>query len=182
MAENKDKEGSSGSQKKMRWDDEMIDKLIDHYEARPCLWDTVDPTYSKRNVKEKAPSEIKEQLGMEITAIKAKWNSLRAQHGREAAKENKTKSGQSADDLYESSWQYMEKMRFVEQVKKTAQSTSTLTLSELSLSAEVSDTEIDLQDDSLNSGEPLVEKFSKRKRPNPNEPKNKLIAKCIGVL
>ena len=94
---------------------------------------------------------------MEITAIKAKWNSLRAQHGRELAKENKTKSGQSANDLYESSCQYIEKMRFVEQVKKTAQSTSTLKLSESSLSVEVSDTEIDLQDDFLNSSKPLVE-------------------------
>ena len=93
--------------KKIRWDNEMVDKLIDLYEARPCLWDIADPTYSKRNVKEKALSEIKEQLGMEKTAIKAKWNSLRAQHRRELAKENKTKSGQSADDLYESSWQYM---------------------------------------------------------------------------
>ena len=160
----------------------MVDKLIDLYEVRPCLWDIADPTYSKRKVKEKAISEIKEQLAMEITAIKAKWNSLRAQHGRELAKENKTKSGQSADNLYESSWQCMEKMRFVEQVKKTAQSTSTLKLSESSLSAEVSDTEIDLQDDYLNSSEPLVEKSSKRKRPNPNEQKNKLIAKCIDVL
>ena len=122
----------------------MVDKLINLYEARPCLWDIADPTYSKRNVKEKALSEIKEQLGMEITAIKAKWNSLRAQHGWQQAKENKTKSGQSAGDLYESSRQYMEKMRLVEQVKKTVQSTSTLKLSESSLSAEVSDTEIDM--------------------------------------
>ena len=99
---------------------------------------------------------------MGIATIKAKSNSFRARHGRELAKENKTKSGQSADDLYESSWKYMEKMRFVEQVKKTAQSTSTLKLSESSLSAEVSDTEINLQDDSLNSSEPLVEKSSKK--------------------
>ena len=56
--------------KKIRWDDEMVDKLIDLYEARPCLWDIADPTHSKRNLK--ALSEIKEQLGMEITAIKAK--------------------------------------------------------------------------------------------------------------
>ena len=54
-------------------------------------------------------------------------------------------------------------MRFVEQMKKTAQNTSTLKLSESSLSAEVIDTEMDLQDDSLNSSEPLVEKSSKRK-------------------
>ena len=73
-------------------------------------------------------------------------------------------------------------MRFVEQVKKTAQSTLTLKLSESSLSAEVSDIKIDLQDDSLNSSEPLVEKSSKRKGPNPNEQKNKLMVKCIDVL
>ena len=48
MAENKDKEGSSGSQKKNWWDNEMVDKLINLYEARPCLWDIADPTYSKR--------------------------------------------------------------------------------------------------------------------------------------
>ena len=24
---------------KIMWDDEMVDKLIDLYEARPCLWD-----------------------------------------------------------------------------------------------------------------------------------------------
>ena len=96
-----------------------------------------------------------------ITAIKAKWDSLRAQHRRELAKENKTESGQSADDLYESSWQYMEKMRFVEQVKKTAQSTSTLKLSESSRSAEISDTEIDLQGNSLNSSKPLVKNLVK---------------------
>ena len=69
MAENKDKEGSSGSQKKIRWDDEMVDKLIDLYEPRPFLWDNADPTYSKRNVKENALSETKEQLGMEISLV-----------------------------------------------------------------------------------------------------------------
>ena len=28
MAENNDKEGSRGSQKKIRWDDEMVDKIL----------------------------------------------------------------------------------------------------------------------------------------------------------
>ena len=52
-------------------------------------------------------------------------------------------------------------MRFVEQVKKTAQSTSTLKLSESSRSAEISDTEIDLQGNSLNSSKPLVKNLVK---------------------
>ena len=88
------------------------------------------PTYSKRDIREKALSEIKEELGIEINKIKSKLNSLRAQHGRELAKGSKTKSGQSTDDIYESSWLLMEKMRFVEQVKKTARNTSTLKLSD----------------------------------------------------
>ena len=65
-------------------------------------------------------------MGIELAAIKAKWSSLRAQHGRELAKENKTKSRQSADDLYESKWAFMEKMHFVEQIKKTVKSKSTI--------------------------------------------------------
>ena len=77
---------------------------------------TDDPTYSKRDIKEKALSEIKDEMGIELNLIKSKWNSLRAQHGRELAKESKTKSGQSADEVHESSWSCMGKMRFVEQV------------------------------------------------------------------
>ena len=38
---------------KIMWDDEMVDKLITLYEARPCLWDIADPTYSKRNVRKR---------------------------------------------------------------------------------------------------------------------------------
>ena len=116
MADSKDGSSTAKSQK-FRWEDEDIERLIDLYEARPCLWDIADPTYSKRDVREKALSEIKEELGIEINTIKSKWNSLRAQHGRELAKESKTKSGQSTDDVYESSWPFMEKMRFVKQVK-----------------------------------------------------------------
>ena len=102
--------------KKFNWDEDDVEKLIDLYEARPCLWDIADPTYSKKDIKEKALSEIKDEMGIELNLIKSKWNSLRAQHGRELAKESKTKSGQSADEVHESSWSCMGKMRFVEQV------------------------------------------------------------------
>ena len=112
------KEGSSTAKsQKFHWECEDIERLIDLYEARPCLWGIADPTFSKRDVREKALSEIKEELGIEINTIKSKWNSLKAQHGGELAKKSKTQSGQSADDVYESSWPFMEKMRFFEQVK-----------------------------------------------------------------
>ena len=71
--------------KKFNWDEDDVEKLIDLYEARPCLWDIADPTYSKKDIKEKALSEIKDEMGIELNLIKSKCNSLRAQHGRELA-------------------------------------------------------------------------------------------------
>ena len=116
-----------------------MEKLIDLYEERPCLWDISDRSYSKRDVKEKALSEIKDELDIELSIIQAKWKSLRAQYVRELAKGNETKSGQSVDELYESSWAFMQKMRFVDQVRKTAKSTSTLKLTDTSTVDEESD-------------------------------------------
>jgi len=86
---------TTAGKQKFKWNDELVEKLIDLYEERPCLWDISDRSYSKRDVKEKALSEIKEEMGIEVSIIQAKWKVLRTQYGREVAKENKTKSGQS---------------------------------------------------------------------------------------
>ena len=128
---------------------------------------------------------MKEELGIEINTIKSKWNSPRAQHGRELAKESKTKSSQSTDDVYESSWPFIEKMHFVEQVKKTARSTTTLKLSDpQSVIEGESKQEDEAQNDLLNSDSDrsLVEKRARHKRENPTDQKQKLMAKCIDVL
>ena len=77
MADSKDGSSIAKSQK-LRWKDEDIERLIDLCEARPCLWGIANPTYSKRDIREKALSEIKEKLVIEINTIKSKWNSLRA--------------------------------------------------------------------------------------------------------
>ena len=184
MADSKDGSSTAKSQK-FQWEDEDIKRLMDLQEARPSLWDIVDPTYSKRDVREKALSKIKEELGIEINTIKSKWNSLRAQHGRELAKESKTKSGQSTDKVYENSWPFMEKMHFIKQVKKTARSTSTLKLSDpQSVIGGESKPENEGQNNLLNSdsNRTLVEKSAKRKCVNPTEQKQKLMAKYIDVL
>ena len=75
-------------------------------------------------------------------------------------------------------------MRFVEQIKKTAKSTSTLKLSDSIDVDKDSDKESDRQDDPLilDSNVHSREKSCKRRRGNPNEEKQKLIAKCIDVL
>ena len=79
----------------------------------------------------------------------------------------------------------MEKMGFVEQVKKTARSTSTLKISDpQSVIERESEQEDEAQNDSLNlaSNRSLVNKSAKRKLANPTEQKRKLMAKCIDVL
>ena len=61
--------------------------------------------------------EITEELDIDIAVVKSKWSSLRAQYGRELAKENKSKSGQNTDELYESKWVFIEKLHFIGQIQ-----------------------------------------------------------------
>ena len=70
---------------------------------KPCLWDVFDKEYMKRDVKEIAYTEIAGSLDTNFESIKAKVNGLRARLGGEVVKVNKTKSGQSTDELYASS-------------------------------------------------------------------------------
>ena len=61
-----------------------------------------------------------------IESIIAKINGLRAQLGREVAKVNKTKSGQSTDELYASSSIHYDRLSFHLPVIKSSKSRDTL--------------------------------------------------------
>ena len=61
-----------------------------------------------------------------IESIIAKINGLRAQLGREVAKVNKTKSGQSTDELYASSLIHYDRLSFHLPVIKSSKSRDTL--------------------------------------------------------
>ena len=179
MRSNK-KEKMADDKKKYRWSDDKVGLLIDLFEERPCLWDIAVPSNSKRDVKEKALSEISETLGMDIPTIKAKWSSLRAQYRCESAKENKNKSGQGTDELYESKWIFFQKMCFVEQTKKNAKSNSTLQL--------LNDDDDDEGTHDNMSWEPKANSPgdapgpSKRRKKTLEETKNALLSKCVGIL
>ena len=86
-----------------------------------------------------------------------------------------------ADEVFESSWSYMGKIRFVEQVKKTAKSTSTLKIStqELDDDKEVESEEEDETPDKKSVKETIP---TKCKRAYQAEQKQKLIEKYIDVL
>ena len=128
--EEKEKEGNTAKKTKSKggkdWTDEEISLLIDMLEEKPCLWDVFDKEYTKRDVKEIAYTEIASSLDTNIESIKAKINGLRAQLGREVAKVNKTKSGQSTDELYASSWIHYDRLSFLLPVIKSSKSRDTL--------------------------------------------------------
>ena len=64
--------------KKMKWADEEVTRLIDMYEEKPCLWEISSKSYQRRDLREKALSEISEDFVVDVDTIKAKWSSLRA--------------------------------------------------------------------------------------------------------
>ena len=55
-------------------------------------------------------------LDASLAEIKTKTLTLRSQLGREISKVNKTKSGQSTDQLYKSTWIYWERLQFLRPV------------------------------------------------------------------
>ena len=80
------------------------------------MWDVYHATHNKRDVKELAYAELSDQFELPIAEIKYKVNSLRTQFNRELAKESKTKSGQSTDELHKSNWIHFERLNFLRSV------------------------------------------------------------------
>ena len=64
-------------------------------------------------MKEIGYSEIATALNTTNASVKTKINGLRAQLGREIAKEKTTKSGYSTDELYKSNWVHYDKLSFL---------------------------------------------------------------------
>ena len=110
------------------WQDGDIEKLIDLYEENPCLWDIFDNSYQKRDVKERALAAIANELHVQITDIKSKWNAIQGQFGRELNKVKSSKSGQSTDDLYVSQWIFWDKLQCLQSVMKTTKNRDTLSI------------------------------------------------------
>ena len=149
------------------WTDEEMSLLIDTSEEKPCLWDVFDKEYTKRDVKEIVYTERESSLDTNIQSIKAKINGLRAQLGREVAKVNKTKIGQSTDELYASSWIHYDRLSFLLPVIKSSKSGDTLKRNNEEENKEVEET-----------------RFSTLglKKKTINERKIELLAKCTEAI
>ena len=75
-------------------------------------------------MKERALAAIANELDVQITDIKSKWNAIRGQFGRELNKVKYSESGQSTDDLYVSAngTSFWDKLQFLQSVMKTTKS------------------------------------------------------------
>ena len=122
--EEKEKEGNTAKKTKSKvgkdWTDEEISLLIDMLEEKPCLWDVFDKVYETGRQRNSLYGDSK------FFGYKAKINGLRAQLGREVGKVNKTKSGQSTDELYASNWIHYDRLSFLLPVIKSSKSRDTL--------------------------------------------------------
>ena len=72
---------------KSKWTDDEAQVLIELLEEPTCLWDIYSNDYTKREQKKKAYTELAEDFETTSANVKSKISSLRAQLGREIAKE-----------------------------------------------------------------------------------------------
>lgn len=173
------KKASKADEKdKKDWTDNEIFDFIDMLEERVCLWDIFHKDYSKRDLKEIDYSVMAETFDTNIKSIKAKINGLRAQLGREKTKETTTKSGQAADELYESSWIHYNRLGFLLPVMGASKSKETFRKrgSGVELDFEVVNIEADDHDDGEASIPPKSKKRSVAER------KLELLAKCTEAI
>ena len=108
------------------WQEDKVSHLIELLEERPSLWDVFHKDYAKRDVRDVAYNKIAEVFECNTASIKSKIDGLRAQLGREMGNVNKTKSGQSTDDLYVSNWVHYQSLAFLQPVMKSSSSKNTL--------------------------------------------------------
>ena len=108
------------------WTHEETVHLIELLEENSCLWNIFEKAYHSRESRNKALSELGDILGISTTAVKAKILKLRSQLGREVAKVNKTRSGQSTSKVYKLRWAYWELLQFLKPVLQPGKSRDNL--------------------------------------------------------
>ena len=89
--------------------------LIELLEETICLWDIFLNDYTEGEQKEKAYTytELSEHSETTSADVKSKINALKAQLGKEIAKESKTKSGKATSE------QYIRKLMFYDQLQSS---------------------------------------------------------------
>lgn len=86
MAEPKIQKTFPAKKQKIEWNDDMIETLINAYQAKPSLWDMTKNEYkdvNKKNLALEYVAQAMEEYGVAQNEWKTKWNNLRTQFLRD---------------------------------------------------------------------------------------------------
>ncbi|XP_039293962.1 uncharacterized protein LOC111054211 [Nilaparvata lugens] len=86
-------------------DNNEVFNLIDGYRRLPILWDTKNPKYMNRNLREDAWKELSEISRTSVKDVKKKIASLLGSYRREKSRHKSSLvTGSGGDDVYKSKW------------------------------------------------------------------------------
>ncbi|XP_011188227.1 uncharacterized protein LOC105215801 [Zeugodacus cucurbitae] len=97
----------------MEWPTEKLLRLIELFKNNRCLWDPQDRNYKKSNFKDKAWTNISDELGGNAIETKKKMESLLASYRRERKKYELALCGSHPDKVYMSKWFAFNAMSFM---------------------------------------------------------------------
>ncbi|XP_015375455.1 PREDICTED: uncharacterized protein LOC107169989 [Diuraphis noxia] len=96
-----------------QWTDDDIFELINLYEEKEFLWNVNHKLYRNRDKKMSAFEEIATKFNCDVNEVQRKIHNLRNQVSHELQKMKKVKSGDGADDRYESKWKFFSALKFI---------------------------------------------------------------------
>ncbi|CAB4020582.1 Hypothetical predicted protein [Paramuricea clavata] len=111
---------------KRKWTNSEIEKLIEQYEEKTCLWDVFSEDYHNIEKTSKAKQEFLEALGVSWKDIQSQMTCLRATLGQNLKKKTHWKSGQGTDEHFRPKWMFWEQLQFLIPIKEARQSRDTL--------------------------------------------------------
>ena len=103
--------------------------LITFYQNNPALWNHGMVEYRDRNIRRSLIQKLVEQFDEKFTEedIKKEWNSLLTHYKREKQSEVTSRpSGAGTDDIFNSNWEHIDQMEFLEATRETDSSINTL--------------------------------------------------------
>ena len=105
-----------------------VEKLIELYPDRPCLWDVKTPGYRDRLQKNDAMKEIASELAMDEGEVGRKLHNLRSQYSNARRKEASSKSG-CEGGRGPRKWEHYESLHFLNDSMDARKSVSNISVS-----------------------------------------------------
>ncbi|XP_077974920.1 uncharacterized protein LOC144411659 [Styela clava] len=140
----------------------MEEKLIALVEEYPCLYNTTQDSYRRKDFKGNAWAEIAREMGMPWQECENKWKNLRDKYRREKKKRAELKSGAAASHRVE--WSLMRSLEFLEPFTAMRSTTSNLPMPDTPSSSGVDVTLEAVSADETDQFQPPVAKKRKSSR------------------